>query len=87
MFIFDSTNTTDMSTIKKQNGQVTVTDITVEAKEVLSNAMNAFCKKQVKTMTEKDIYIEQRKGYWFFEQGLSKEDANKKALADADWVF
>lgn len=76
-----------MATIKKQNGQVTVTDITVEAKIILANAMNAFCKKQEPKMTEKEIYIEQRKGYWAFEQGLSNEEATKKALEDVEFAF
>lgn len=59
-------------------------DITTEAKQILSNAMNNFCKVENKEEKEKAMYLAVRHNYWL-EQGFSHEEATKKAKEDYEW--
>ena len=61
-------------------------DITAEAKQILANAMNNFCKPANKEEKEKAMYIAGRHNYWL-EQGYSHEEATKKANADYEWTL
>lgn len=61
-------------------------DITTEAKQILANAMNNFCKVENKEEKEKDIYIAGRHNYWL-EQGFTHEEATKKANEDYEWTL
>lgn len=36
---------------------------------------------------EKSVYLDQRIGYWHFEQGLSLEDSKVKAIQDYKFSF
>ena len=74
-----------MKAIKKTN-EVTVTDITEEAKQILSNAMNNFCAVENKEEKGKTIYLAERHNYWL-GLGFSHEEATKKANDDYEWAF
>jgi hypothetical protein len=59
-------------------------DITVEAKQILANAMNNFCKVENKEEKDKAMYIAERHNYWL-GQGLTHEAATQKAKEDYEW--
>ena len=75
-----------MATLIKINNQITVIDITIEAKQILSNAMNAFCKPQDAKEKQKQIFICERHNYWL-GMGFNNEAATQKANEDYEWAF
>lgn len=74
-----------MKTIKKSE-DIIIEDITIESKEILSNAMNNFCKVENKEEKEKKLYIDYRHNYWL-GQGYTNEEAIIKANEDYEWAF
>jgi hypothetical protein len=75
-----------MATVIKKTNEVTVTDITDKAKQILSIAMNNFCRVENKEEKEKAIYLAERHNYWL-GLGLSNEEATGKANDDYKWSF
>lgn len=64
-----------------QANEVTVTDITIEAKQILAQAMQNFCKiAQVKS--EMQIWIEERTMKIRISEGLDKKEAEEKAIEE-----
>jgi len=75
-----------MTTLIKKTNEVTVTNITSEAKNILANAMNNFCRVENKEEKEKAIYLAERHNYWLCS-GLNNVEATKKANEDYEWSF
>jgi len=76
-----------MSQIIKVKSDVTVTDITAEAKEILAHAMNNFCTPQgTKEDRKKNAYLCERENYWM-GLGYTLPEAKEKALEDYSWAF
>jgi hypothetical protein len=67
-----------------KDGIVIKKDITVEAKQILANAMNNFCKVENREEKEKAMYIAERHNYWL-GQGFAHEVAIQKANEDYEW--
>ena len=80
------TKANNMNTIIRKTANVTVTDITIEAKQILSNAMNAFCKPQDAKEKQKQMFICERHNYWL-GMGFNNEVATQKANEDYEWAF
>ncbi|EMO53883.1 hypothetical protein [Leptospira noguchii] len=59
-------------------------DITEFAREVIYNMGPKIKKFEI---DEKSVYLDQRIGYWHFEQGLSLEDSKVKAIQDYKFSF
>ncbi len=68
-----------------KDGIVIKKDITTEAKQILANAMNNFCKVENKEEKEKSMYIAERHNYWLI-QGCNNMEATKKANEDYEWT-
>lgn len=71
-----------MSTLIKKTNEITVTDITEEAKGILSNAMKAFTSPEYK----KQAYIQKQRWFWM-DNGMNEVDAQTQAIEDYEWTL
>ena len=75
----------DLKTNTMKDGIAIKKDITAEAKQILANAMNNFCKVENREEKAKAMYIAERHNYWL-SQGFTHEAATKKANEDYEWA-